>query len=121
MTHPLSLGFTAFDVASGTSSLPQSLGGAFGGATAFNMGSRLAEKGMDSLSNKLSRGLVKSPKLRAAANLVGLAKFHKLKSFPKLRGATRFLTGMVAAEPGFRLGRRAATAVPGFDHKPDLM
>jgi hypothetical protein len=120
ITHPLSLGFTAFDVASGTSSLPQSLGGMLGGATTFNLGSRLADKGMDSLAGKISAGMQKNPRFRAAANFLRLGKGTAVNAFPKLRGATRFLTGMITAEPGFRLGRKAGEIVPGFDHKPNL-
>ena len=120
VTHPLSLGFTAFDVASGTSSLPQSLGGTVGGAASFNFGSRMADKGMDAISNRFAAALRKHPKFRAAAGALRLAKGVSVNPRPWLRGGTRFITGMVGAEPGFRLGRKAGSWVPGFDHKKDL-
>lgn len=120
LTHPLSLGFTAFDVASGTSSLPQSVGGAAGGAFGFNFGSRMADKGMDAISNRFSSALLKHPKFRAVAGALRLAKGTSVNPRPWLRGGTRFIAGMVGAEPGFRLGRKAGSWVPGFDHKKDL-
>lgn len=88
---PLGVGFTAMDVGSGQSSVPQAILASGTGFAGFEGGKHLATK--------------------------MFSKIPKIGKWGRLGSTVGFLGGLAGSTPAFMAGRKAGEFIPGFKHK----